>query len=172
MARGDAGALGALYDRYAPTMLALARKIVVRPAAAEDIVQEVFLEAWERADTYDPARGTVKSWLLLRARSRSIDFRRAANQSRTTTVSDEFWAERLGATASDGSCTPDHAAVRRVLATLPNDQREALLLGYFEGLSSSEIAARVGAPIGTVKTRVATALAKLRMALVEEGSAS
>jgi RNA polymerase sigma-70 factor (ECF subfamily) len=146
-------------------MLALAKRIVVTPSAAEDIVQEVFLEAWKKAKSYDPSRGGVRSWLLLRTRSRSIDFRRAANQSRASVVSDDFWADHSAGPVSDVSVAPDQAAVRRALSALPKDQREALLLGYFEGLSSSEIALRVGSPVGTIKTRVAAALSKLRAAL-------
>jgi RNA polymerase sigma-70 factor, ECF subfamily len=165
MARGDAAALGSLYDRHAARMYSLAKKIVVTPSSAEDIVQEVFLEAWKKAASYDPARGGVKSWLLMRTRSRCIDFRRAAHQSRSRTVGDDFWTEQVASPVSDVSLVPDQAAVRRALAALPKDQREALLLGYFEGLSSSEIAARVGSPVGTIKTRVAAALSKLRVAL-------
>jgi RNA polymerase sigma-70 factor (ECF subfamily) len=165
MARGDASGLEGLYDRYASHMLALAKRIVVTPSAAEDIVQEVFLEAWNKAKSYDPSRGGVRSWLLLRTRSRSIDFRRAANQSRASSATEEFWADHAGAPASDVSFAPDQAAVRRALSALPSEQREALLLGYFEGLSSSEIAVRMGSPVGTVKTRVAAALSKLRAAL-------
>jgi RNA polymerase sigma-70 factor (ECF subfamily) len=167
MARGEADALGALYDRHAPHMLALAKRIVATPAAAEDIVQDVFLEAWKKARSYDPGRGGVKSWLLLRTRSRCIDHRRAANQSRASLVSDEFWAEHAAAPASDVSFVPDHGAIRRALSALPQDQREALWLGYFEGLSSSEIASRLGCPVGTIKTRVAAALSKLRSALAD-----
>jgi RNA polymerase sigma-70 factor (ECF subfamily) len=167
MARGDAAALGALYDRHAPQMLALAKRIVVTATAAEDIVQDVFLEAWKKARSYDPGRGGVKSWLLLRTRSRCIDFRRAANQSRASSVGDDFWAEHATAPVSDVSSVPDHGAIRRALSDLPKDQREALWLGYFEGLSSSEIASKLGCPVGTIKTRVAAALSKLRTALAD-----
>jgi RNA polymerase sigma-70 factor (ECF subfamily) len=165
MARGDAEALGALYDRHAGPMLALAKRIVVTESAAEDIVQDVFLEAWKKAKSYDPARGGVKAWLLMRTRSRSIDFRRSSSQSRAATMTDDFWAEHASAPASEVALFPDQSAVRRALSGLPKDQREALVLGYFEGLSSSEIALRVGCPIGTVKTRVAAALSKLRAVL-------
>ncbi len=163
MARGDASALADLYDRHAPHMLALARKIVPG-AAAEDIVHEAFLEAWEKAASYDPNRGTVRPWLLVRVRSRCLDFLRAAHQSRVSVAGDAFWAT-LPHPGDDGGLAPDCAAVRRALAGLPEPQREALFLGYFEGLSCTEIATRVGVPVGTVKTRVATALAKLRAVL-------
>lgn len=165
MARGDTRALAELYDRHAPQMLALAVKIIRSPAAAEDVLHEVFIEAWEKAAGYDPKRGMVLPWLLVRVRSRCLDFLRAADQSRASVVADDFWTERAHPSASDDSLAPDRTAVRRALGNLPEPQREALFLGYFEGLSCSEIAARVGAPIGTVKTRVATALAKLRDAL-------
>jgi RNA polymerase sigma-70 factor (ECF subfamily) len=169
MARGDSAALAQLYDRYAPSMLGLARRIVSRSEAAEDLVHEVFLEAWEHASTYDDSRGTVKAWLMMRTRSRSIDYRRAADQSRATLVNDSFWTEQLSRPATDESLLPDHAVIRSELLNLPKDQRDALLLGYFEGLSTTEIAQRVGSPVGTVKTRVAAALSKLRGALIEEG---
>jgi RNA polymerase sigma-70 factor (ECF subfamily) len=146
-------------------MLSLAKRIVATTSAAEDIVQDVFLEAWKKAKSYDPDRGGVKAWLLLRTRSRSVDFRRSSSQARAATMSDDFWSEHAGAPVSDVAFAADQTAVRRALSGLPKDQREALLLGYFEGLSSSEIAVRVGCPIGTVKTRVAAALSKLRAIL-------
>jgi RNA polymerase sigma-70 factor (ECF subfamily) len=165
MARGDAGALATLYDRHAPHMLALALKIVRAPAPAEDLVHEVFLEAWERAASYDPARGPVVPWLLLRVRSRCLDFLRAGDQSRSSVMGDEFWVERAHPIEGDESVGPDCATMRRALGELPAVQREALLLGYFEGLSCTEIAARIDVPVGTVKTRVARALARLREVL-------
>jgi RNA polymerase sigma-70 factor (ECF subfamily) len=170
MARGDARALAQLYDRHSPHMLGLALKIVRMRVAAEDVVHEVFLEAWEKAASYDPSRGMVLPWLLVRVRSRSLDFLRAADQSRATAVEDGFWTQLAHPSECDASLAPDRAVVRRALGGLPAPQREALFLGYFEGLSCTEIAARVGAPVGTVKTRVATALANLRASLdVVEG---
>ena len=165
MARGDAGALATLYDRHAPHMLALALKMVRTSPAAEDVVHEVFLEAWERAASYDPGRGKVIAWLLIRVRSRCLDFLRAGDQSRASVMGDEFWTERAHPVAGDDSLAPDRATVCRALADLPAAQREALWLGYFEGLSCTEIAARIDVPVGTVKTRVARALARLREAL-------
>ncbi len=168
MSRGEAQALGQLYDRYAPAMLGLAQRITTKRDAAEDLVHEVFLEAWETASSYDESRGSVRAWLLMRTRSRCIDFRRAAHQSRTMPVAEQFWAEHFNSDGSDMVDAPDHAMIRNELTNLPQDQRDALLLGYFEGLSSTEIAARMGSPVGTVKTRVAAALGKLRGALTEQ----
>jgi RNA polymerase sigma-70 factor (ECF subfamily) len=169
MARGDAGALAELYDRYCPQMLSLALAILRGRPAAEDVVHEVFLEAWEKAATYDSKRGMVLPWLLVRIRSRSLDFLRAADQSRASIVPADFWNGLAHEPSGDDSLAPDRAAVCRALSDLAEPQREVLLLGYFEGLSCTEIAARVGAPVGTVKTRVARALAKLRDALDVEG---
>jgi len=148
-------------------MLGLARRIVGGRPEAEDIVHDVFVEAWRRAADYDAARGTVKAWLLLRTRSRAIDFRKSAAVSRTVTVGDGGWLTSLVDPRSDASEAPDRARLRAVLGELTEDQREVLLLGYFEGLSSSEIAEHIGIPIGTVKSRVASALSALRAALSE-----
>jgi len=133
--------------------------------AAEDIVNDVFLEAWRRAADYDVARGSVKAWLLLRTRSRAIDFRKSAGVARTVPTGDGAWLESLVETPVDVSEAPDRARLRRVLGALTAEQREVLVLGYFEGLSSSEIATRLAIPMGTVKSRVAAALGALRQAL-------
>lgn len=165
MARGDSGALAALYDRYAGSMLALAQRIVGRGAEAEDVIHDVFLEAWRHSADYDPSRGSVKSWLLLRTRSRSLDVQKSARVSKQASGLDERFLAELGDPSRDTAATADQARIREVLLALPPEQREVLLLGYFEGLSSSEIAERVGVPLGTVKSRVAAALAALRGAL-------
>ncbi len=168
MSQGEGSALGELYDRFAPSMLGLARKIVSSPIAAEDLVHEVFLEAWEKAARYDASRGSVRAWLLLRVRSRCIDFRRSADQARTQPVQDSFWGENVASPPSSTAPNPDCERVRAELLRLPAEQRDVLFLGYFEGLTSSEIAQRVGAPVGTVKTRVAAALNRLRGVFVEQ----
>jgi len=165
IAHGDTHALAQLYDRHAPLMLGLARRIVGGQPAAEDIVHDVFLEAWRRAADYDVARGSVKAWLLLRTRSRAIDFRKSAGVARTVPTGDGAWLESLVETPVDVSEAPDRARLRRVLGALTAEQREVLVLGYFEGLSSSEIATRLAIPMGTVKSRVAAALGALRQAL-------
>ena len=165
MARGDSAALALLYDRYSGGMLALAQRIVGRGAEAEDVIHDVFLEAWRHAADYDAARGSVKSWLLLRTRSRSLDVQKSARVSKQTSLPDDAWLAELADPGRDPGAGGDQARVRRVLVALPAEQREVLLLGYFEGLSSSEIAERIGVPLGTVKSRVAAALSALRYAL-------
>jgi RNA polymerase sigma-70 factor (ECF subfamily) len=164
MARGKADALGELYNRYATIMLPLAERITGASAAAEDIVHNVFLEAWRHAADYDSSRGSVRAWLLLRTRSRSLDLRKSAAVSRSVSFGDDSWIAELAVSADDGLGGPDQAKMRQALGALPKEQRDVLLLGYFEGLSSSEIATRVGIPIGTVKSRVAAALFALREA--------
>jgi RNA polymerase sigma-70 factor (ECF subfamily) len=165
MARGDAAALGVLYDRFAPVLLALTERIVGRGTEAEDLVQEVFLEAWRKSASYDPKRASVKAWLLLRARSRCLDHKKSARVSRRAQGSDGAWLEQLADPDNEPSLAPDRAKIREVLLGLPAEQRAVLLLGYFEGLSSSEMAEHLGIPIGTVKSRAAAALAALRASL-------
>lgn len=165
MARGDSAALALLYDRYAGSMLALAQRIVGRGAEAEDVIHDVFLEAWRHSADYDAARGSVKSWLLLRTRSRSLDVQKSARVSKQAGGLDDAWLAELGDPSRDTAAGADQTRIRQVLVALPTEQREVLLLGYFEGLSSSEIAERMGVPIGTVKSRVAAALSALRGAL-------
>jgi RNA polymerase sigma-70 factor (ECF subfamily) len=160
MARGDTEALALLYDRYSAIMLALAQRIVGRGAEAEDVIHDVFLEAWRHSADYDATRGSVKSWLLLRTRSRSLDVQKSARVSKQAGALDDSWLAELA--DPGGGDSPDRLRVRKVLLALPPEQREVLLLGYFEGLSSSEIALTVGVPIGTVKSRVAAALSALR----------
>jgi RNA polymerase sigma-70 factor (ECF subfamily) len=167
MARGDNEALARLYDRHARGMLALAQRIVGRGLEAEDVVHEVFLEAWRLAADYDSSRGSVKAWLLLRTRSRSLDVQKSSRVAKRASSLDDDWLAEIGDPTTDAGGSADHPRVRKALVALPRDQRDVLLLGYFDGLSSSEMAERLGVPIGTVKSRVAAALAALRLALAD-----
>jgi RNA polymerase sigma-70 factor (ECF subfamily) len=168
LARGDSGALGLLYDRHAAGLLALAQRLTGKAAAAEDIVHDVFLEAWQRAADYDKARGSVRAWLWLRTRSRSIDYRRSYAVARAVAVDGMDWFEDGAAGGSAGnSQDADRPALRRVLGSLSCEQKAVLALGYFEGLSAREISERLNIPIGTVKSRLAAALSSLRRALGE-----
>lgn len=173
IARGDVAALAALYDRYAGLMLSLAYRIVGSAEEAEDVIHDVFLEAWRHAADYDATRGSVRAWLMLRTRSRALDVQRSPRVARHSNAADEGWLAELSDPEAERGFAPDQLRVRRILISLPQEQREVLLLGYFEGLSSSEIAERVGIPVGTVKSRVAAALHALRAALAdrsEEGA--
>jgi RNA polymerase sigma-70 factor (ECF subfamily) len=164
---GDRKALAALYQRFAPSLMAVGQRILGDRREAEDLLHDVFLEVWRQAGQFDRARGTVRAWMLMRMRSRSLDRRKSAGFSRV--VSLEERQEEVRATGDD-ALAPDRSALRRALADLPEEQRQVLELGYFEGLSSTEIAARIAAPVGTVKSRVAAALAKLRQGLGSGGS--
>lgn len=164
IAGGDRDALGRLYDRYAGMLVAIAERLLGGAREAPDLVHDVLLEVWRQAGDYDATRGSVKSWILLRLRSRAADRRKAPSSSRVVGLADTNVTESA-ATGEDPSLAPDREKVRRALAELPADQRAVLELGYFEGLSSSEIAARLAVPIGTVKSRVAAAIGKLRAGL-------
>ena len=165
-ARGDREALAALYDRHAGAMLAVAHRLLRDRGEAEEILHDVFIEAWKRAGDYDPSRGSVLTWLMLRTRSRCLDRIKSAGRSRTALVGADL--ERLAggarATAAD---RVDAGRVTAALDRLPDDQREILWHGYFEGLSCSEMAEHLGIPIGTVKSRLHAAMKKLRAELVD-----
>jgi RNA polymerase sigma-70 factor, ECF subfamily len=164
-------ALGALYDRYAPTLLALGKRILGSLADAEEVLQEVFLYVWNHAERYDAGRSSVSTWLVLVARSRAID------RLRTRKV-----VERTHETAYQ-EAPPEHASpeaveavfvrerrdrVRGEMDQLPPEQKQVLEMAFYEGLSQSEIAAKADLPLGTVKTRTLLAMKKLRGALRDE----
>lgn len=167
IAGGGQQALAALYDRYASLMLAVALRVVGDQREAEDLLHDIFLELWRSAGDYDPGRGTVRAWLLLRTRCRAIDRRRSPRIARCESLDDG--RERAHPLAPDPASASDAERLRGALGTLPHEQRRVLELGYFDGLSSTEIAAMTGVPVGTVKSRVAAARAKLREMLTGEG---
>jgi RNA polymerase sigma-70 factor (ECF subfamily) len=155
LAGGDSGALGEFYDLYAGLVNGLALRILRNTAEAEDVVQEVFVQVWRQADRYDPTRGSAEAWLCTIARSRALDRlrRRAARR--------EEGDEALPA-GSEAPRTEEALAVRKALDALSADQRHALELAYYEGLTQTEIAERLRQPLGTVKTRIRTAMIRLR----------
>jgi RNA polymerase sigma-70 factor (ECF subfamily) len=155
---GDQQALGALYDKYAGLVNALALRVLRDASDAEDIVQEGFVQAWRQAARFDPARGTPEAWLCTMTRSRALDRLRRRTARR----------EEPGEQAPPAVATPrneEALAVRKALDGLSDVQRRALELAYYEGLTQTEIAAKLGEPLGTVKTRIRTAMLRLREAL-------
>jgi RNA polymerase sigma-70 factor (ECF subfamily) len=163
VAGGDQTALGRLYDRYVATLLALARRMLGDAREAEDLVHDLFLEVWRQAGDYDGARGSVRAWILMRLRSRALDRRKSPRLARRSSLDDAPIASLES--ADDPSIAADRSRVRRALGGLPGEQRLVLELSYFEGLSSSEIAERETLPLGTVKSRLAAGMHKLRAAL-------
>lgn len=165
MARGDNDALGALYDRHCPVLLAIAVRILGDLREAEDLVHDVLLEAWHKADDYDRARGTVRTWLSIRLRSRALDRWRRAARTRVLMIEAYNLDAALPGPVEEPGQALDHARLRAAVQGLPAAQRQVLELAYFEGLSSTEIAEQLAIPIGTVKSRTAAGLAKLRAAM-------
>nr|HEX4315006.1 sigma-70 family RNA polymerase sigma factor [Kofleriaceae bacterium] len=160
MANGDRKALATLYERHASLLLGLAIRIVRDRREAEDLLHDVFLEAWRAAKDFDPKRGRVRTWLAIRMRSRALDLQKSARVSRNAGDSGLDLLVDSGETNN-----PDCARVRAALGTLNDDQRKVLELAYFEGLSCTEIADKVAIPVGTVKSRIAAGLERLRIGL-------
>ncbi|MCA9718428.1 MAG: sigma-70 family RNA polymerase sigma factor [Myxococcales bacterium] len=163
MARGNGDALGRLYDRYAALLLATASRILRHPQRAEDLVHDVLMEAWRKAGSYRRERGSVRTWLLVRLRSRALDRIRSEQRARVDTVPSP--PRVVDTVHGDPALNMERAQVRTAVASLPVAQREVLELAYFGGLSSREIAHQLGIPVGTVKSRTAAGLGKLRSAL-------
>jgi len=160
---GEAKAFEELYDRHNPMLWSLVLRIVGKAPEAEEVLQDAWLQVWRSAGTYHPSRGPVVAWLLTLARSRAIDRLRSMSSRLKAETS-----ERIDPPAASGEPLAQLAQVQveqrmaGALATLPPQQREVLQLAYFAGLSQSEIAARLGAPLGTVKSWTRQALSRLR----------
>jgi RNA polymerase sigma-70 factor (ECF subfamily) len=165
MARGEGDAVAELYDRHARPIYSLALRILGDATEAEDIVQEVFSQAWKQAARYSASRGAVAAWLMTLGRSRAID-RLRAKRARPGDVSTERVAGHLvdaGPPADSLVLSSEQVArVRAALDELPLLQRAAIELAYYEGLTHAEIADRLEQPLGTVKTRIRLAMVKLR----------
>jgi RNA polymerase sigma-70 factor (ECF subfamily) len=171
MARRDPDGLAELYDRYSRAIYSFALHIVGEQGEAEDVVQEVFAQAWAQAPRYEPSRGAVPAWLLTMTRSRAIDRLRTRRARPDSQSADEGQLHRLVDPAEPpdvGLFTRDQITrVRSAMSRLPVMQRVVIEMAYLEGLSQREIAERLDAPIGTIKTRARLALLKLREALTE-----
>ena len=167
--RRDEGALAALYDRYRVILFGLLVRILNSREEAEDVLQEVFLQVWRRAADFDEQRGRPFTWLVTLTRSRAIDRLRvlAARQRLADSAAQEATEEASDAVA-DTLHAEQREIVARALASLPEEQRRTLKLAYFEGLTQSEIATRLGTPLGTVKTRMRAGMMKLRELLGDQ----
>jgi RNA polymerase sigma-70 factor, ECF subfamily len=167
MAAGEEQALGALYDRWHAVVHGVVSRMLRQPDDVEDVVEEAFWQAWRQAARFDATRGAVQTWLLTIARSRALDRVRSLRRRREDPLeNDEGQVVVQQAAEGDPGLDAEASERRRIvvdaLAGLPPEQREALELGYFGGLSQTEIAERTGQPLGTVKTRMRLAMQKLR----------
>ncbi len=161
--RGDESAMEELYDRFAPVVYSAALRVMGEPAAAEDVLQEVFVQLWRNPSAFDASRGSLAAWLAVIARHRAIDHRRRRRPE--TDFEEVVLSVDPGL---DGIAERAEAIeqIRTVLATMSDEQRSALEMAFFEGLTHSEIAARTGEPLGTIKTRIRSALIAIRKALL------
>jgi RNA polymerase sigma-70 factor (ECF subfamily) len=167
MAKGEEQALGEFYDRWQPLVHAVVLRVLRQADDVADVVEETFWQAWRQAERYEASRGAVQTWLLTIARSRALDRVRSLKRLREEPLEKESGEMVVElATEQDPSMDAESAERRSIvikaLGELPKEQREALELGYFGGLSQSEIAVRLKQPLGTIKTRMRLAMQKLR----------
>jgi RNA polymerase sigma-70 factor, ECF subfamily len=161
---GDEAALAALYDRYGGVVYSVACRILRDPGSAEEVLQDIFYQLWRTASRFDLTRGSLPGWLLVMARNRSIDRLRRRNLG----ASEGIAPNSVAAIPSLETSAAQNEMISRakaILEGMPGPQREALEMAYFEGLTHSEIAARTKEPLGTIKTRLRSALQELRKVL-------
>lgn len=174
---GDQSALGELYDRWVRPLHALACQILRDPTEAEDVLHDAFVTLWQKAADFDGSRGNAFAWAATLVRNRAID--RLRSRARRSELLEQavpldlgYDESNPGATGTDSAAhlwlKEKASAVRRALASLPAEQRDALQLAYFSGLTQHEIAEKLSAPLGTVKARIRRGLLKLRDALASQ----
>ncbi len=159
---GNTDAMAMLYDRYSSIVYAVALRVLCDTAAAEDVMQEVFMRLWRSPETFDSSRGSLGPWLAVIARNRAIDVLRKRHpetdiEEVVVSVEPDMAGEAERARAME--------KVRGALSAMPPAQRSALEMAYFEGLTHTEIAAKTGEPLGTIKTRIRAGLVALRKAV-------
>lgn len=159
---GDQAAMTEIFDRYSGMAYSIALRVLGDPAQAEDVMQDVFFQVWRNPKSFAPERGSLGAWLAVVIRNRCIDVRRRRRP--TDSVEDVILASSTDVSSEVERSTLIER-VRAVLTGLPAEQRENLELAFFEGMTHAEIAAQKGEPLGTVKTRIRTALTALRKAL-------
>jgi len=165
MMAGDENALAALYDRYSGMLFAMLVRILKDTGAAEEVLQDLFLQLWHSASRYDTARGSLAAWLLVIGRNRAISRLRGRGRHEVQEDGETFSMENF---ASPGNIEDEASRaqmverLRSAMATLPGEQRQAVELAYFEGMTQTEIAAQTNTPLGTVKSRVRAAMQSLK----------
>ena len=168
VADSDEAALGELYDRFGRVAYGLALRILRDASLAEDAVQEAFLQAWRSAGSYRPQRAKASTWLLTFVHRRAVDLVRREERRRVEPT--EALADPAGPGADEEAVRGSRRqVVRDALEALPSEQRQALELAYYGGLTQSELAERLGEPLGTIKSRMFTGLQRLRALLDEAG---
>ena len=173
---GDQRALAALYDRWASLLYAVAFRFLRDPDEAEDMVEATFWQAWRQADRYEPVRGAVSTWLSMICHSRALERARAIRafgaERQASLRAEMERAARPRDPARDAEGAERRARIRSALDQLPPEQREAVELAYYRGLSHTEIAEHTGQPLGTIKTRIRLAMQKLKskLAMLRESS--
>lgn len=158
---GDEQAMAELYDRYSPIVYSVALRVLGDTAGAEDILQEVFMQLWRSPDLFDASRGSLPGWLAVIARNRAID---SLRKRRPETDIAEVVVPVVTDLASAAEQSRALEKIRSVLGSMPRAQRSALEMAFFEGLTHTEIAAKTGEPLGTIKTRIRAGLVNLRKA--------
>lgn len=164
MQRGEQAAVTALYDRHGGAAYGLAFRITGDGVLAEDVVQEAFLSVWRQCARFDPDRGQVRSWLLTIVHHKAVDVvrRRAGRPERALPEEPEVFQSDHGRPEEIAEMSMDAAAVREAVALVPEEQRQTIMMAYFEGLTHVEIADRMQVPLGTVKSRLRIGLEKMR----------
>ncbi len=162
--RGDESAFADLYDRVAPRVYGLVLRILKDVHQSEEVTQEVLLQLWQTSDQFDPARGSVLSWVMTMAHRRAVDRVRSAASSRRRDATDAVrtFQAPVDVTADAAQASLEAATVRTALATLSRPQRQALELAYFGGHTHGEVSLLLGIPLGTAKTRIRDGLIRLR----------
>lgn len=165
MMAGDESALSDLYDRYSGMLFAMLVRVLRDPQAAEEILQDLFLQLWRGAARFDANRGSLPAWLMVIGRNRALSRLRTREHREVPEDIEAFPANAVPSPVNiedDAERSLLMEKLRTAMATLPAEQREAVELAYFEGMTQTEIAARTGSPLGTVKSRVRTAMQSLK----------
>jgi RNA polymerase sigma factor (sigma-70 family) len=169
VARSDQSALAELYDRFGRVAYGVALRILRDEKLAEDAVQEGFLAAWRNADRFMPERAKASTWVLTLVHRRAVDLVRRENRRRAESLSDDADYAASDSAEDDAWLRLERERVQDALRKLPDQQREALELAYYGGFTQSELAERLGQPVGTIKSRMFSGLARLRELLADPG---
>jgi RNA polymerase sigma-70 factor (ECF subfamily) len=171
IARKDQAALAKLYDRYGRASYALAYKILGSQEEAEEVVLDVFSQIWQKAATYDPKRSRADTWLFMLTRSRSLDrlrvLQRTLRAAEACLADAKIPSAGIAEPMEDAILEERSERVKAALETLPAEQRIAIELAYYQGLTCAAIATQLGVPTGTIKTRIRLGISKLRQALTD-----